>query len=110
MARPNIRRWLAAAAAAVVAASWLCASSQAQEQSPRSVLTVHSGSVFFPPNPVLDAAIRDVLVSGPEIPIDYYAEYLEAGRFGRSAYASLAEYIRRKYLRRRMALIRDSAV
>ena len=46
------------------------------------MLTVHSGSVFFPANPVLDAAIREVLVSGPEIPVDYYAEYLEADRFG----------------------------
>ena len=105
MGRPSIRRWLAAAAAAFVAASWLCPSSQAQEQSPRSVLTVHSGSVFFPPNPVLDAAIRDVLVSGPEIPVDYYAEYLEADRFGSSASASLAEYVRRKYLRRRIDLV-----
>ena len=105
MGRPSIRRWLAAAAAAFVAALWLCPSSLAQEQSPRSVLTVHSGSVFFPPNPVLDAAIRDVLVSGPEIPIDYYAEYLEADRFGSSASASLAEYVRRKYLRRRIDLV-----
>jgi signal transduction histidine kinase len=105
MGRPSIRRWCAAATAAFVAASWPCPSSLAQERSPRSVLTVHSGSVFFPPNPVLDAAIRDVLVSGPEIPVDYYAEYLEADRFGSSASTSLAEYVRRKYLRRRIDLV-----
>ena len=54
---------------------------------------------------MLDAAIRDVLVSGPEIPIDYYAEYLEADRFGQQASAALAEYIRRKYQRRRIDLV-----
>jgi len=105
MGRPSIPRGFAAAAAAFVAALWLGPSSLAQERPPRSVLTVHSGSVFFPANPVLDAAIRDVLVAGPEIPIDYYAEYLEADRFGSSASVALAEYVRRKYLRRRIDLV-----
>ena len=105
MGRPSLPRWFAAATAAFAAALWLGPSLLAQERPPRSVLTVHSGSVFFPPNPVLDAAIRDVLVSGPEIPIDYYAEYLEADRFGSSASVALAEYVRRKYLRRHIDLV-----
>jgi signal transduction histidine kinase len=105
MGRPSLPRWFAAATAAFAAALWLGPSLLAQERPPRSVLTVHSGSVFFPPNPVLDAAIRDVLVTGPEIPIDYYAEYLEADRFGSSASVALAEYVRRKYLRRHIDLV-----
>ena len=45
-------------------------------------------------------------MSGSEIPVDYYAEYLEADRFGSSAFAALAEYsVRRKYLRRRIDLV-----
>ncbi len=68
--------------AAFFAALWVCPSLLAEERSPRTVLTVHSGSEFFPPNPVLDSAIRDVLLSSPELRIDYFAEYLDSDRFG----------------------------
>ena len=43
---------------------------------------------------------------GRKVPIDYYAEYLEADRFGTAAAsASLAEYVRRKYRRRHIDLV-----
>jgi hypothetical protein len=82
--------------AAFFAALWVCPSLLAAERSPRNVLTVHSGSEFFPPNPVLDSAIRDVLLSNNELRIEYFAEYLESDRFGASASPDLVDYIRRK--------------
>ena len=70
------------------------------------MLTVHSGSEFFPANPVLDAAIREVLMSGPEI-----ARRLLRGIprdrpvRAASASAALADYVRRKYQSRHIDLV-----
>ena len=61
---------------------WVCPTAEAQEPSRRTVLTIHSGSQFFPANPVMDDAIREVLMSRADIPVDYYAEYIETDRFG----------------------------
>jgi signal transduction histidine kinase len=69
------------------------------------VLTIHSGAEFFPTNPILDAAIREALLSGSEAPIDYYAEYLEADRFGAEAAPALGEYLRLKYRSRHIDLV-----
>ena len=69
------------------------------------VLTIHSGSQFFPANPVLDEAIREVLMSRADIPVDYYTEYIETDRFGPLASASLADYVRRKYEGRQIDVV-----
>ena len=61
------------------------------------MLTIHAGSQFFPANPVLDAAIRDVLLSRAGMRVDYYTEYIETDRFGPVASAALVDYVRRKY-------------
>ena len=42
----------------------------AQERPLRTVLTIHAGSQFFPANPVMDAAIREILTSHPGISVD----------------------------------------
>ena len=45
-------------------------------------------------------------MSDREMPVDYYAEYLEADRFGTAeASAALAEYVRRKYRDRHIDLV-----
>jgi signal transduction histidine kinase len=98
--------------AVAVGTLWVCSAAVAQETSLRTVLTIHSGSQFFPANPVLDDAIREVLMSRPDIPVDYYTEYIETDRFGPLASATLAGYIRRKYEGRQidvvMALTNDA--
>ena len=97
MARHRIRSWLSAATA-VVATLFVCpAALAAQERPPRTVLTIHAGSQYFPANPVMDAAIRDVLMSRAGVPVDYYTEYIETDRFGPVASAALVDYVRRKY-------------
>ena len=79
----------------------LCASNrsaEAQAAPPRTVLTIHSGAESFPSNPLLDAGIRDRLAADSNVPIDYFAEYLEADLFP-SEEASLAftHYVQEKY-------------
>jgi len=105
MRGPTVPPLWHAVIAAFFAALWVCPSLLAAERSPRNVLTVHSGSEFFPPNPVLDSAIRDVLLSNNEFRIDYFAEYLESDRFGASAAPELVDYIRRKYRSRHIDLV-----
>jgi signal transduction histidine kinase len=79
----------------------LCASNrsaEAQAAPPRTVLTIHAGAESFPSNPLLDAGIRDRLAADSNVPIDYFAEYLEADLFP-SEEASLAftHYVQEKY-------------
>ena len=79
----------------------LCASNrsaEAQAAPPRTVLTIHSGAESFPTNPLLEAGIRDRLAADSNVPIDYFAEYLEVDLFP-SEEASLAftHYIQEKY-------------
>jgi signal transduction histidine kinase len=77
----------------------------AQTPARRNVLTIHAGSEFFPANPILDEAIRDVLLSVNRVPIDYYSEYLESDRSGEGESEALAEYVRRKYRDRPIDLV-----
>ena len=67
-------------ATAIMFVGWMSIAAPATAQTPsaRTVLTIHSGSEFFPSNPILDAAIRDVLLTANAVRIDYYAEYLES--------------------------------
>ena len=82
-------------------AALLCASTrsaEAQFASTRSVLTIHAGAENFPSNPILDAGIRDRLLADPEVPTDYFTEYLESDLFpGEEASLAFKDYLRRKY-------------
>lgn len=89
-------------------AALVCASQTAwvHAQSPRTVLTVQWSSEDFPGTAVRDAAIRKVLLSRADMPIDYYAEYLESDRFpAEDASLALRDYIGRKYRGRRIDLV-----
>jgi signal transduction histidine kinase len=62
------------------------------------VLAVHWSSEDYPSNPVVDAAIRRVLLARDEAPVDYFAEYLESDRFpGDAATLAFRDYLQRKY-------------
>jgi signal transduction histidine kinase len=76
------------------------------QQRVYNVLTIHSGAVDFPANPVLDAGIRDTLLAGREDRIDYFTEYLELDRFPQAETTrALGDYIRRKYRGRQIDLV-----
>jgi signal transduction histidine kinase len=105
------RRWftrllLPAVALAFLAPSWICPAPSAQTRSLRNVLAVHWSSEDFPSTPVVDAAIRQVLLSRGDAPVDYFTEYLESDRFpGEDATLAFRDYIRGKYRGRRIDLV-----
>jgi hypothetical protein len=73
---------------------------------PYTVLAIHWGAEDFVSAPVVNAAIRRALTSDPNIPIDYFVEYLESDVFDPGiASDSLAEYIRSKYQGRRIDVV-----
>ena len=83
-----------------------CPTASAQSQPHKTVLTVQWSSEDFPTNPIVDGAIRRVLSSRSNVPIDYYAEYLESDRFpAAEASAALRDYIRAKYRGRQIDLV-----
>lgn len=74
------------------------------------MLAIHWGSEDYPTNPVLDASIRDALLSRPGVVVDYYAEYLESESFPpEDASLALRDYIHRKYRGRRIDVVVASA-
>ena len=75
----------------------VCSTAHAQSSLSPTVLTIHSGAVDYAPNPVLDAGIRDALLSRPGPGINYFTEYLEFDRFAPGRAEVLSDYIRRKY-------------
>ena len=78
----------------------------AQTAGLRSVLTIHVGAENYPSNPLLEAGIREALRSRPDLPIDYFAEYLESELFPLEELSDVFEdYIRRKYQNRRLDLV-----
>ena len=85
----------------LVLAAMLCASTrsaEAQAARPRTVLTIHAGAESFPTNPLLDAGIRDRLAAASDVPIDYFAEYLESDLFpSEEALVAFTQYVRKKY-------------
>ena len=94
------------ALAVTLCAPALHTSASAQVVSPRTVLVIHSGAESFPSNPILDAGIRESLASRSDVPIDYFAEYLESDLFpGEQASLAFKDYIRRKYQGRRIDLV-----
>src|SRR5262245_46775345 len=103
-------RWLIrlppVAALALVAPAWICPAASAQPRSSRTVLTVHWSSEDYPSTPVVDAAIRKVLLSRNDAPVDYFAEYLESDRFpDEDATLAFRDYIRRKYQGRHIDVV-----
>ena len=71
-----------------------------------NVLTIHTGDVDYPINPVLDAGIRDALLVDKAHPISYFAEYLELDRLsGERTASALGDYIERKYAGRRIDVV-----
>ena len=101
-----LSRIAAAAGGAVIAAVWLSRIAAAQDASPRTVLTIHTGSEDFPGSSVLDGAIREGLQSRADAPVNYYAEYLESTTFpSEQATLALRDYIRRKFDGRRIDVV-----
>jgi signal transduction histidine kinase len=90
---------------ALVLGTYVCPAA-AQPQPRRTVLVVHWSSEEFPINPPRDAAIREVLLAPSEVPIDYFAEYLESDRFEEPrASQALRDYIHQKYRGRQIDLV-----
>jgi len=92
-------------AVACLASPLLCPG-RVEAQAHRTVLTIHAGAESFPSNPILDSSVREALLSHVNAPIDYFAEYLKSDSFAlEDASEALADYIRRKYLGRRIDLV-----
>ena len=97
---------LLAAATALVISITSSPAAFAQPRSGATVLTIHTGEVDFPINPVLDAGIRNALLAGASRPISYFAEYLELDRLSEERTASaLSDYIDEKYAGRRIDVV-----
>jgi signal transduction histidine kinase len=99
-------RLLCAVTVVSVATGLTGTTAAAQEQARRTVLTIHSGTEDFFTNPVLDAGMREGLALRPDVPIEYFAEYLETEVFGATtASEAMRDYISRKYRGRRIDLV-----
>jgi signal transduction histidine kinase len=102
----RLRRLLPVATLTLLGPVLVCQLGSAQARSLKTVLTVQWSSEDFPSNPVVDGAIRRVLLSRSNAPVDYYAEYLESDRFpAAEASAALRDYIRAKYRGRQIDLV-----
>jgi signal transduction histidine kinase len=102
----QMRARVVLALAATLCACTPAVSAAAQSASPRTVLTIHSGAEDFPVNPILDAAVRERLLAGSDVPIDYFAEYLESDLFpDEEALLAFKDYVKRKYHGRRIDLV-----
>ena len=78
----------------------------AEPRSGATVLTIHTGEVDYPINPVLDAGIRQALLADAARPITYFSEYLELDRLsGERTASALSDYIERKYAGRRIDVV-----
>src|SRR5262245_42198832 len=94
------------AAVAAVASTGIDPAVSAQPRSVRTVLAVHWSSEDYPSNPVVDGAIRQVLLSRDDAPVDYFSEYLESDRFpGKDATQAFRDYLQRKYQGRRIDVV-----
>jgi signal transduction histidine kinase len=110
MRPPIFRRVVPALAIGFLALAWVCPAASAQPRPPRTVLTIHWGSEDFPGTPVLDAAIRNVLLSQSDLPVNYYAEYLESETLPpETASLALRDYLREKFRGRRIDVVITNA-
>jgi PAS domain S-box-containing protein len=102
----HARSRLTTAALVLLSVAWFCPAASAQQRAAKTVLTIHWSSEDFPTNPIVDGAIREVLLSRPDMPVDYFAEYLESDRFPEEeASRALRDFIRQKYRGRRIDLV-----
>jgi signal transduction histidine kinase len=102
----RMRARVVVALAAALCAPALGTRASAQEASPRTVLTIHLGAETFPSTPITAAGIRQALASRPDVPIDYFAEYLESDLFPEAqASLGLRDYIRQKFHGHRIDLV-----
>ena len=93
------------AVAAAVGTTVASLFAQAAKPTP-TVLTIHWGAEDFPGTAILDAAIHDALRGRDNVPINYYAEYLESETFPPEvADPALRDYIQRKYAGRRIDVV-----
>src|SRR5262245_41026855 len=91
---------------ALLALAWMGHSASAQPRSVRTALAVPWSSEDYPSNPVVDGAIRQVLHSHDEAPVDYFSEYLESDRFpDEQATLAFRDYLQRKYQGRRIDVV-----
>lgn len=85
----------------VLVGQTLIVNAEAQPQRTPTVLTIHWGAEDAPSTPVIDAAIKESLLSNPEAPVAYFNEYLESDRLPvEAASAALSTYIQQKYASR----------
>ena len=106
MPHPRLSRGLTVLATVIVALAAVCPSASAQAQTARTVLTIHWGPETFPGTPALDAAIRDTLLTQADLPVNYFAEYLESEQFPpETASIALRDYIEKKFQGRRIDLV-----
>lgn len=99
-------RRIAIALVAMLCAPVLCTHARAQDAPLKTVLTITAGTENFPANPIIDGGVRDALGSRPDLPIDYFTEYLESDFFpGEEASLAFRDYIRGKYRGRRIDLV-----
>jgi signal transduction histidine kinase len=83
----------------------IAASASAQPRV-RTVLAIYWSAENYPSNEVMDAAVGPILLSRPDLPVDYFPEYLESDRFpSEDATVALANYIREKYRTRPIDLV-----
>jgi signal transduction histidine kinase len=86
--------------------AWPCPVASAQAGAPRTVLAIHGGPEFFPGVEAFDRAIRNTLLSSPDVPVNYFAEYLESEELTlATASKALAESIRLKFEGRRIDVL-----
>ena len=70
----------------------------AQTARAKNVLVLHLGAESFPANPMIERGIYGAFAAHPEIPISYYAEYLEADPITSSdPNRPFKDYLRRKF-------------
>jgi len=84
---------------------WRTSSVSAQVPA-KNVLALHWGEEDFPANLNIDVAIRKTLTANPEVPVYYFAEYLESETFPSDA-ATLAfrDYLQHKFQAHRIDLV-----
>lgn len=78
----------------------------AQDRRVYTVLTIHWGPEEYPATPIVNTTLRDALTGDPELPVDYFSEYLESDMLpAGQASAALANYLQAKYRGRRIDLV-----
>jgi PAS domain S-box-containing protein len=93
-------------AVALLAPVCICSAASAQPRPVRTALAVQWSSEDYPSNPVIDGAIRRVLLSRDDAPVDYFSEYLESDRFPEEqATLAFRDYLQRKYQGRRIDVV-----